>query len=144
LVDSGVCERSVVQREWPVTLPEEVEVWRSQNRMLEFVDLNADFDAVATALQRFRPCLIGVRWPGGGGHAIMATQLVRDGSRGWALRGPNSWKESWGDKPGYTADELQWLKVNNRRPLTGGWWTLTERQCADFGSYGCWAAGSSV
>jgi len=158
LVDSGVQDRDACPREWPVETGKWTESLRAENRMLEFVDLNADFDAVATALQQYRPCLIGVRWPGGGGHAVLATELVRlpkgspppgmrvpDAAKaGWAIRGPNSWGEGWGEPPGYTADEYQWLDVNNRGPLAGGWYTLTERQCADFGAYGCWAAGTSV
>ena len=84
-----------------------------------------------------------MNWPGGGGHAVAATQLVKDGRR-WALRGPNSWGIDWGDPPGYTDEELAWLEMQKRRPLTGGWYTLTEAQCRDFSSYGCWAAGSST
>lgn len=123
LVDVGVCDRESIPKharreDWP----RDWEELAAKNRMLEFIDLNADFDAVATALQRGLPCLIGVRWPGGGGHAIAATELAKDG-RDWVLRGPNSWGANWGDE---------------------GFYTLTERQCADFGSFGCWAAGSST
>ena len=127
LVDRGCCTREQVPqsgghlaRSWP----EEHEELAAENRMLEFIDLDADFDAVATSLQQARPCLVGVRWPGGGGHAICATDLVRDGNgNGWAIRGPNSWGEDWGDE---------------------GFYTLTERECRDFGQYGCWAVGTST
>ncbi len=122
LVDVGVCTRVQVPAAWPVVLPDDWKAKAAKNRMLEFIDLNADFDAVATALQRGHPCLIGVNWPGGGGHAIAATELARDG-RGWVLRGPNSWGKDWGDD---------------------GFYTLTERQCDDFSTFGCWAAGSST
>ena len=124
LVDVGVCTREEVPAKWPVKLPDDWKALAAKNRMLEFIDLNADFDAVATAIQRGHPCLIGVNWPGTnrGGHAIAATQLAREG-RDWVLRGPNSWGEDWGDD---------------------GFYTLTERQCADFGQFGCWAAGSAA
>jgi len=146
LVETGCCTREQVpaedghvRRSWP----EDWVALSEANRVLEWVDLNADFDAVATALQRRKPCLIGVRWPSGGGHAVMATQLI--GHKGtWALRGPNSWGEAWGEKPEYTDAEFAWLKIRNRRPFTGGWWTLTERQCRDFSTFGCWAIGTSV
>ncbi len=119
-----------------------------ENRMLEWVDLDADFDAVATALQRKKPCLIGVRWPGGGGHAVCATALCRVRGDGrvpeWALRGPNSWEESWGEDPGLTFQDQAWLREHDHRQLAGGFFTLTERQCADFNTFGCWAVGTSV
>ncbi len=147
LVDVGVCTRELIPqddwnpRDWPAD-----DIWRpnaAKNKVLEFIDLDADFDAVATGLQEGHGCLIGVNWPGGGGHAIAATQLVKDG-RGWALRGPNSWDESWGEAPGYTPDELAWLEAMGYRPFTGGWYTLTERECRDFSTFGCWAIGSTT
>jgi hypothetical protein len=122
LVDVGVCTRKQVPAKWPVKLPSDWKALAAKNRMLEYIDLDADFDAVATALQRYHVCLIGVNWPGGGGHAIACTELAREG-RGWVLRGPNSWGPDWGED---------------------GFYTLTERQCADFGAFGCWAAGSST
>jgi hypothetical protein len=130
--------------------PVDHEILAAVHRLLEAVDLNVYFDAVATALQQYKPCLIGVTWPGGGGHAVVATELARDeqanrlgGSR-WVIRGPNSWGEEWGEPPGYTREELAWLKANGREPLTGGFYTLTEAQCRDFKTYGCWAFGSST
>ncbi len=143
LVDVGVCTREEVPAKWPVKLPDDWKALAAKNRMLEFIDLNADFDAVATAIQRGHPCLIGVNWPGGGGHAIAATQLAREG-RDWVLRGPNSWGEDRGEKPGYTESDLKWLDAMGRPMATGGFYTLTERQCADFAVFGCWAAGSST
>lgn len=143
--------------------PEDHEVLAGANRMLEWVDLNADFDAVATALQIGKPCLIGVTWPGGGGHSVAATQYLQftretvkeleklgfSPPRGFrydshGLRGPNSWGEDRGEAPGYTDEELAWLEMQKREPLTGGWYTLTERECRNFSAYGCWAAGSST
>ncbi len=146
LVDYGVCTRELIPQDMSVRDYPSGNVLLAnarKNRMLEWIDLNADFDAVATALQRRQPCLIGVNWPGGGGHAVAATQLIRDG-RGWALRIVNSWGEDRGEKPGYTQEDLEWLKAMGRRPLTGGFDTLTERECRDFGTFGCWAAGSST
>ena len=126
MVEIGVCSRDMIPQEnWrPIDWPNE-DFWRAdaaQNRMLEWIDLNADFDAVATALQQHRPCLVGVRWPGGGGHAVGVTELWQD-VRGWGIAGPNSWGPKWN---------------------YDGFYELTERQCADFGTFGCWAAGAST
>ena len=132
LAENGCCTRQEVpridghlHRSWP----ENHEDLAGANRMLEWVDLNASFDAVATALQLHKPCLVGVRWPGGGGHAICVTelfsypaaQLTADPT--WCIGGPNSWGSAWGDD---------------------GFYTLTERQCGDFSQFGCWAAGTST
>ncbi len=145
MIDTGVCTREQIPpdkwkpKDWWAD-------WRAMaaaNKVLEWIDLNADFDAVATALQQRRPCLIGVNWPGGGGHAVAATQLIRDG-KGWSIRGPNSWGEDWGQPPHYDPMERDWLDSYAERELTGGFYTLTERQCADFSTFGCWAAGSST
>ncbi len=100
----------------------------SANRMLEWIDLNADFDAVATALQLHKPCLVGVNWPGGGGHAVCATELWQNG-REWGIAGPNSWGK-WGERM--------------NAEIGYGRFSLTERQCRDFKTFGCWAAGSST
>ncbi len=119
---SGVQMRST--REFPA----DHETLAEKNRMLEWVDLDADFDAVATALQRCRPCLVGVTWPGGGGHAVCATELWQNG-REWGIAGPNSWGK-WGERM--------------NAEIGYGKFSLTERQCRDFKTYGCWAAGSST
>lgn len=108
--------------------PNNHETLARKNRMLEWIDLDADFDAVATALQRHMPCLIGVMWPRGGGHAICTTELWQNG-REWGLAGPQSWGR-WG--------------VRMNAEIDYGKWSLTERQCRDFGTFGCWAAGSST
>lgn len=126
LTETGVCTREVIPPEYwrPGDWPEDWRENAADHRMLEAVDLNADFDAVATALQRFRPCLVGVFWPGSrrGGHAVEVTELWNDG-REWGIGGPNSWGPLWN---------------------TMGFYGLTERQCADFGAFGCWAAGAST
>ena len=123
------------------------EILAADNRMLEWVDLNADFDAVATALQRKKPCVIGLWWPGNDrrrrGHAACVTELFRHERGDWMFRGPNSWRESWGEAPGYTEEEMIWLRGHGRDQLTGGFFTLSERQCADFSTFGCWAVGTS-
>jgi len=151
LISPGVVSMSDVgnvQMRNKSEFPDDHENLAEANRLLEAVDLNADFDAVATALQRHRPCLIGVRWPGGGGHAVLATQLGVTKRGRWYLRGANSWDEKWGEPPGYTQEELDWLALvahgSPRRPLTGGFFTLTEAECRDFKTFGCWAFGSST
>jgi hypothetical protein len=123
-INPGVCSRKTIPpSDWhPSVWPSDWKNEAANYQVAEWIDLNADFDAVATALQMFRPCLIGVTWPSGGGHAIAATELAKDG-RDWVVRGPNSWGENWGDN---------------------GFYTLTERQCDDFGQYGCWAIGATT
>jgi hypothetical protein len=145
LLTTGVCTREQVHKgAWrPRDWPDNHEELAQANRVLEWIDLNADFDAVATALQRGHPCLIGVRWPGGGGHAVCATELVKDG-REWCIRGPNSWGEGWGEEPDYSDNDLYWLHLAGFEQQVGGFYTLTERQCSDFSTFGCWAIGSSV
>ena len=128
LADTGVCTREQVpqvdghlHRSWP---DGHVEL-AGENRVLEWIDLNASFDAVATCLQLQKPCLVGVRWPGGGGHAVEVTELFQTVGRDvqWNIGGPNSWGPNWGD---------------------AGFYTLTERQCGDFEQYGCWAIGTTT
>ena len=136
LVEDGCCTREQVpqvdghlHRSWPDNHKE----LAGENRVLEAIDLNASFNALATALQEGRPCLIGVRWPGGGGHAICVTELVqvtratctnhgRTDQVEWGIGGPNSWSLKWGNE---------------------GFYTLTERQ-ADFRQFGGWAMGTST
>ena len=124
----GVCDRETVpQNQWrPRDWPSD---WRDnakRYRVLEWWDLgDADgriFDAMASALQHGFVVVIGLRWPGGGGHSVLATDLVRIGS-GWSVEGPNSWGEEWGDR---------------------GFYQLSESQCRSMTSYGCWAARSCV
>ncbi len=104
-------------------------------KLLEAVDLGHDFDAVATAIQLRKPCVIGVRWPeGGGGHAVCVTELVKitgpDSATGYrktkvsyCLRGPNSWDSKWNED---------------------GMFELTERECGEFTQFGAWCVGVST
>jgi len=168
LVDGGCCTWEQVPQaggHLAKSWPEDHETLAAENRVLEWIDLNADFDAVATSLQHVRPVLGGVRWDGDPrkGHAICVTELVQftrvavarlthlgwNPPRGleydtWGCRGPNSWDETWGEEPGYTDDDLRWLESAGREPLTGGWYTLTESECRDFRDFGCWAVGAST
>ena len=94
-------------------------------KLLEAIDLGADFDAVATAIRLRKPCVIGVRWPGtrGGGHAVCVTELAEYARGKWSLRGPNSWGADWNEN---------------------GFFSLTEKQCGDFRQFGAWCVGVSV
>lgn len=126
LVEFGVCTREEIPPEnWhPKSWPADWRTTAAQNCVLEWIDLDADFDAVASCLQRYQPCLVGVYWPGRrrAGHAVCVTELWTDGAQ-WGIGGPNSWGEDWGDD---------------------GFYRLTERECADFGTFGCWALGSTT
>jgi hypothetical protein len=93
-----------------------------QYRVLEWYDCDGSFDLGASALQRGMPVVIGLRWPGGGGHSVLATDLAKKGNE-WAFRGPNSWGASWGDK---------------------GFFALTESQMRSGPGYGSWAGRSCV
>lgn len=146
LKQTGVCTREQIppedwrQRDWRDDWSDDAE----PNRILESLDCPG-FDWVASALQQGRPCCVGVTWPRGGGHAVCVTELVIDG-RLVSIRGPNSWGGNWGEMPGYTTAEVDWLEGHaySRPILTGGWYTLTERQCDDFRLYGAWTLGASA
>ena len=147
MVKTGVCSRELIpQDNWrPSEWPPGWEAEAGQNKMREWIDLDARFDAVATALQRFRLCLVGVYWPGTRrkGHGVCVTELWRAGEN-WGIGGPNSWSLNWGRSPDYTPQDILWIRAHGRIPFSSGFYSLTERECADFGSFGCWAAGAST
>jgi hypothetical protein len=94
--------------------------WRElarENRILEWEDLHGDVDLVLTAIQLGFPTLIGIQWPGGGGHAIQAQDVVMDSLDDPLVLGPNSWSPSWnGD----------------------GWWKLRTTRLRNLANYGAW------
>ncbi len=143
--------------------PADHKTMAAKHRMLECIDGNASFDALATGLQRGKLGLAGIHWEGGGGHAFAVTELVQftreevprlerlgwDPPRGlkfgsWGIRIPNSWGEDRGEAPGYSPEELAWLETMGRKPLAGGWDTLTEVECRDFSTFGMWLIGSTT
>ena len=149
LVNTGVCSREMIPqdkwrpREWP-----KERIWRpnaAENKVLEFIDCNASFDALVTGLQTDHAGLVGVNWDGDprSGHAVAVTQYIKEGGR-HGIRGPNSWMEEWGEAPGYTDEELAWLEAMGYRPFTGGWYTLWEDECDDFEQFGIWLIGSTA
>ena len=106
----------------PDTWSGELKAEAAKYRVLEWFDCDGSFDLGASALQRGMPLCVGLRWPGGGGHCVLVTDLVKVGS-GWGFRGPNSWGKSWGDN---------------------GFFTLTEAQMRSGPGYGSWAGRSCV
>lgn len=88
----------------------------------EAYDLDGDLDAVASAIMLGFTPIIGVTWPGGGGHGVLATDLVVEGSA-VSLEGPNSWGATWNGT---------------------GFWRLTERQLGSMSRYGAYACRAVV
>lgn len=127
LLEVGICSATFCGEEqpWPLSrLPQNWKDDAARHRILpgHVWNLQGSFDAAATAIQRGFGAWIGVRWPGGGGHSVLAVSLKRSGST-WILRGPNSWGREWnGD----------------------GFWELTERQCASMPSHGAYAVQQVV
>lgn len=114
------CPRSVSD---PDGWSEDLRTEARQYRVLEWFDCDGSFDLGASALQRGMPLVIGLRWPGGGGHSVLVTDLLKKGDGSWLFRGPNSWGASWGDS---------------------GFFTLTEAQMRSGAGYGSWAGRSCV
>lgn len=95
---------------------------RERNRILEWHDLLGDIGRVAHCLKLKRTAIIGLTWPGGGGHAVKVDGMKkRDGK--WYFRGPNSWGPTWN---------------------VDGWWELLVRQLRNMDAYGAWMALSAV
>ncbi len=132
LTDFGVCDRATVaQDDWkPRDWPDDWKTFANKNRVLEFIDLNGSFEAVATAIMLRKPCVMGVHWPGGGGHAVAVTQLAMDDDHEWCLRGPNSWGSDWGEK--------------GNAEFSAGFYTLKESEISGLLQFGAWAVGAST
>lgn len=120
LRDVGVCPYDGKTQAWwnnPRNWPANWKSIAAGYRILEWEDLGGDFDLTATAVQKGWPVVIGVTWPGGGGHGVAVSDLTQDSSSRWCLGGPNSWSEWWnGD----------------------GFYSLTESQCRSMSRYGSW------
>ena len=113
LIDIGVRTREQQPRKWPVQREPGWEKDARQYRIHEAIDLKGNFDAVVTAIHLRFSVVIGLRWPGGGGHAVCVTRF-----RNGKLRGPNSWGAHWnGD----------------------GFFELSESQCESMPRYGAFA-----
>jgi hypothetical protein len=126
LITTGICDADFAGGD-QVRLAGVPSNWRDNARRYrilrdEAYDLDGDLDAVATAiLLGFCP-IIGVTWPGGGGHGVLATDLVVEGSA-VSLEGPNSWGAKWNGI---------------------GFWSLTERQLGSMARYGAYACRAVV
>lgn len=126
LLRVGVCAAQLAgEQVWPLSrLPSSWQQDAARHRILpgHVWNLRGLFDRAATALQRGFAVWIGVNWPGGGGHSVLASSLRRQGNT-WYLRGPNSWGRRWnGD----------------------GFWNLSEAQCASMSRFGAYAVHAVV
>ncbi|MCU0870722.1 MAG: hypothetical protein MUE50_00105 [Pirellulaceae bacterium] len=88
----------------------------------EVWNCNGQLANVVSALQYGFACLIGLNWPGGGGHSVLATDVEVDGGKLW-LFGPNSWGNTWNGN---------------------GFWQLSESQLSSMSRYGAYAARAVV
>jgi len=96
---------------------------RAQYRIDEYDDLDGDYQKVAAKLiKELRSCVIGIDWPGGGGHCVECDALKKQGGV-WYFGGDNSWGEDW------NGDGRWWLKPNQLRNLT---------------TYGAWSPSSAI
>lgn len=122
LIETGVCSADVAGGEQPWPLSKLPATWKQDAARYRLVgsevwDLDGDFGAVVTAIMLGWFPLIGLRWPGGGGHSVLATDVIVEAGQ-VAIAGPNSWGATWnGD----------------------GFYTLTERECSSMGSHGAYA-----
>jgi len=127
LLKTGVCSAgfSGGEQPWPLSgLPKGWQQDAARHKILpgHVWNLAGQFDLVATALQMSFFGWIGLRWPGGGGHSVLCSSLLRQGNV-WIVRGPNSWGPTWnGD----------------------GFFELTERQCSSMGSHGAFAVRAVI
>jgi hypothetical protein len=91
----GVASTDVVPRAWPHRTNGDAEADRARHKVLESLRVTPSFEAVGSVLQHGHFVVIGVRWPGGGGHAIVAIDTVRK-NNDWAILIRNSWGKDWG------------------------------------------------
>lgn len=127
LLSVGICSAAVAGEEqpWPLSgLPDGWKTDAAKHKILpgHVWSLQGSFDRVATAIQKRFAAWIGLTWPGGGGHSVLAVSLKKIGGV-WVLRGPNSWGAEWnGD----------------------GFFELTESQCRTIDGHGCYAVQAVV
>lgn len=124
LIKTGICDADFAGGD-QVRLGNVPPNWKSnaaKYRLLpdEVWNLQGGFDAVVSALHYGFACLIGTRWPGGGGHSVLVTDYDRDANE---LSGPNSWGPTWNED---------------------GFWNLSERQLASMAGHGAYAARAVV
>jgi hypothetical protein len=127
LIGTGICDADFARGE-QTRLRDVPDGWRENARRYrlaadEVWNCRGELDAVATAIQYGFAVLIGVRWPGGGGHSVLATDLVCGPNGAVSLEGPNSWGASWNKN---------------------GFWALTERQLSSMSGFGAFAARAVV
>lgn len=79
-------------------------------KALEVYDLGGGVDGLFTALTLCWPVVIGVMWPGGGGHAILACGS-RKGGNSWEAKIANSWGRNWGE------NGFGWLTMGTLRTM---------------------------
>jgi len=107
----GIRTRRQVAHDWPVKRPDGWQGDAAEHMLFEWADFsNHGWDGMVSLLHRDFCCFFGIIWPGGGAHAILATEY---GNK--LVRGPNSWGSDWGED---------------------GFFKLSERQCKTLPRFG--------
>jgi hypothetical protein len=126
LINVGICDADFAKGEQTRlgSVPSNWKTNAARYRLLpdEVWNLQGDLAAVMSALDYGFAALIGLNWPGGGGHSVLCTDSEVTGNEVY-LSGPNSWGAKWnGD----------------------GFWRLSERQLSSMSRFGAYAARAVV
>jgi hypothetical protein len=116
----GIAHLSSVPNQWRWVRPPAGE--RAQHKIHEWDDLNGRIGRIAACLKLRQPAILGITWPDGGGHCVMADRIYKRGLT-WRIGGPNTWGSAWGDN---------------------GYWDFATNQLRNLPAYGAWTARSVV
>lgn len=85
---------------------------RANHRVLEWIDVPADFDSLATMLLLGFACAVGYSW---WSHEVCATRIVKTGSSSWGVEIRNSWN-GWGNANRHGVDGFSVLSESKGTP----------------------------